>query len=756
MRQARASRPRAEAHKARKRPQVRGNDKQARKSQLLARGTPSVTRSIANAICVKNGNIFFVTEADGGVPVMDGHGYGLYYHDCRFLNGYEFQIADSEPIVLAGATGGPGVANFELTNPHLELGGGKQLPSGQIGIWWRRELDGTSLELSDQLHIKNYSQSRVEFPITLSFEADFEDVFAVRGLFPERPGELHKPEWKDGKLVFAYDGADAYRRSLKVSFSPKPDARRVRAVRYMMALDRLEEREIQISLSISETKTERRARGGKLEVAGREFADPKVVVAELSSDWSKDWPEIQSDSLLLNKAIERSSRDLQSLRSSIRGDGYFAAGIPWFTTLFGRDSLITAMQMLPIRPHIAAETLRLLATYQARETDARRDAQPGKILHELRVGELAATGKIPHSPYYGTVDATPLFLILMDEYVHWTGDLALFTELQEPMELALKWIDSYGDLNGDGYVDYKTTSDQGLVNQGWKDSISSTLNSDGSYAKPPIALVEVQGYVYRAKTCLADLYERTGQPERGKSLRSSAEALRSRFNRDFWSEEIGIYVMALQAGGLPAAVVTSNAGHALWSEIADPDKARRTVQRLMAKDMFTGWGIRTLSENEKGYNPIGYHVGSIWPHDNAMIADGFRRYGFHSEALQVFTGILDAATGFAEFQLPELYSGFSKDEYDAPVHYPAACHPQAWAAGSIPFMLCSLLGLQAHALDRRLEICRPMLPESVNWLDICGLRVGKYSVNVRFARGQDGRAVVEAVQADPGLQVNIR
>ncbi len=525
MQQAKASRPRAEAHKVKKRSQVTGRDKQARKTQLLKRGTPSVTRSIADAICIKAGNIFFVAESDGGIPVKDGHGYGLYYHDCRFLNGYELQLADSKPIVLAGATGGMGAANFELTNPHFELGGGKQLPSGQIGISWNRELDGTALSLADHILIKNYSQSPVEFPITLSFEADFEDVFAVRGLFVECPGEMHKPEWKDEKLVFAYDGADAYQRGLTVSFSPKPDVRRVRAARYMIALDRLEEREIQVSLVISERKTERRGRGGKLEVAGRKFADPKLVVADLSSDWSKDWPEIQSDSLLLNKAIERASRDLQSLRSSIRGDGYFAAGIPWFTTLFGRDSLITAMQMLPIRPQIAAETLRLLATYQARETDARRDAQPGKILHELRVGELAATGSIPHSPYYGTVDATPLFLILMDEYVHWTGDMALFNELRAPLELALEWIDSYGDLNGDGYVDYKTTSDQGLVNQGWKDSINSTLNSDGSFAKPPIALVEVQGYVYRAKMCLAHLYEQAGQPERGKSLRSSADAL---------------------------------------------------------------------------------------------------------------------------------------------------------------------------------------------------------------------------------------
>ena len=743
------------SRKTRKNPNASPRSKQARKARLLTRGIPSVTRSIADAICIKNGNIFFVTEPDGNIPVRDGHGFGLYYHDCRYLNGYELQIADATPIVLAGLTGALGTATFELTNPHLEFGDGKQLASGEIGISWTRKLDPEHIRLVDELHFKNYSLNRVKFPVTLSFASVFDDVFAVRGLFTERPGKLHTPEWRDDRLVFAYDGADDYLRQLTISFSTRPDIRRARSVRYGIALDRLEERKIQLSLTVSEALEKKHGGSNRTMVSGHHYADPKHVSKGGSTEWRQDWPEIQSDSPLLNQVIERSTRDLESLWTSIRGEGFFAAGVPWFTTLFGRDSLITAMQLLPIKPEIAAQTLRLLATYQADEIDPQRDAQPGKILHELRVGELAAIGSIPHRPYYGTVDATPLFLILMDQYVDWTGDLSLFDELRKPVERALQWIDRYGDSNGDGYVDYQTASHQGLANQGWKDSIDAILNADGSFAKPPIALVEVQGYVYRAKMGLARLYGLKGEAEQAAGLRQQADALRSRFNRDYWSDQLGTYVLALQADGRPAAVVASNAGHALWSGIADAEPARRTVQRLMANDMFTGWGIRTLSEREKGYNPIGYHVGSIWPHDNALIAEGFHRYGFTDEAMQVFMGVLNSAMNFQEFQLPELYSGFSKEQYGVPVHYPAACHPQAWAAGSIPFLLCNMLGLQPHALEHRLEIRHPMLPESVNCVDIAGLRVGGYSVNVRCSRGSDGRTFVEAVKSESGLQINI-
>jgi glycogen debranching enzyme len=730
--------------------------KQARKARLLTRGAPSVTRSIADAICIKSGNIFLVTEPDGNIPIRNGHGYGLYYHDCRYLSGYQFQLADAAPILLAGATGEIGSAAFELTNPHLELRDGGQLGSGEIGISWERQLDRDGIRLMDRIVIKNYALTRVKFSVTFSFAADFEDIFAVRGLFFERPGRSHLPEWQGGTLVFSYDGADHYLRRLRISFSPEPDARRTRSVRYHIALDRLETREIQISLAIAEDQPEKSDASTMITVAEHQLADPKFTPSQPSSEWCQDWPEIQSDSPLLNQVIDRAYRDLQSLWTSIRGDGFFAAGIPWFSTLFGRDSLITAMQMLPIRPDIAAQTLRVLALYQAHETDPWRDAQPGKILHELRVGELAAIGDVPHSPYYGTVDATPLFLILMDEYLAWTGDLDLFSELRPAAELALDWIDRYGDSNGDGYVDYQTASTQGLVNQGWKDSIDAILNSDGSYATPPIALVEEQGYVYRAKLALAHLYELTGVSDRAADLRKSANELRTRFNRDFWNEELGTYSLALQDKGRPASVVASNAGHALWSGIADPDRARRTVQRLMASDMFGGWGIRTLSTLEKGFNPIGYHVGSIWPHDNALIAEGFRRYGYHDEAMQLFMGVFGAAMNFAEFQLPELYSGFSRDQYGIPVHYPAACHPQAWAAGSIPYMLSGLLGLQPNALEHRLEIQHPMLPESVNTLDIAGLHVGPFRANLRYGRGSDGQTVVQALRSDPDLQVDIR
>ena len=744
------------AHKATRRSSISQKSKQNRKAQLLTRGVPSITRSIADAICIKDGNIFLVTESDGSIPVKDGHGYGLYYHDCRYLNGYQMQIADAAPIVLAGVTGSLGCATLELTNPHLEFGEGKQLPSGQIGISWDRQLDPDGIRLVDHISIKNYALTRVKFLITLAFASEFDDIFAVRGLFTERPGKLHPAAWDDGTLVFSYDGADGYLRRTSISFSPRPEVRRAKSVRYGIALDRLETCDIQVTLSITETRDQQPVHTYGSPVAAASPADPKTVMPPGSPDWFKGWPSIQSDSPLLNQVIERANRDLQSLWTSIRGESFIAAGIPWFTALFGRDSLITALQLLPIKPEIAAQTLRLLSVYQASTVDPRRDAQPGKILHELRIGELAAIGSIPHSPYYGTVDATPLFLILMGEYVKWTGDLSLFTELRDNMDRALQWIDQYGDSDGDGYVDYKTASDQGLHNQGWKDSVDAIINSDGSFVTPPVALVEVQGYVYRAKIALAELYERSGDADRAAGLRGEAEVLRKKFNVDFWNADLGIYSLALQAVGKPASVVSSNPGQALWSGIADPEPAHQTVQRLMRPDMFSGWGIRTLSQLEKGYNPIGYHVGSIWPHDNAMIAEGFRRYGCYEDALRVFNGVLNAAMNFEGFQLPELYSGFSRDQYDVPVHYPAACHPQAWAAGSVHYLLWSLLGLEPHALDHKLEISRPMLPESVNWVDMAGLHVGNHLVNVRFGRAADGHTVVQAVQSDPGLQVSIR
>ena len=356
------------------------------------------------------------------------------------------------------------------------------------------------------------------------------------------------------------------------------------------------------------------------------------------------------------------------------------------------------------------------------------------MLHELRVDELTRANLLPYSPYYGTIDATPLFLILVARHAAWTGKLDLFDELREHVELALTWIAQYG-MDRDGYVAYDSNKSDGtLVNQGWKDSGDAIVNADGSLAVPPIALVEVQAYVYKAKCEIADLFRRAGEEARATELEREANALRTRFNRDFWNEEIGTYVLALQRDDKPAAVVSSNPGHALWCDIADPKKARRTMERLMSDEMFSGWGIRTLATSEKRYNPIAYHLGTVWPHDNSIIAAGFRHYGFDRAAQRVISGILQAAMHFEHFRLPELFTGFSSTDFNGPVRYPVANHPQAWGAGSIPFMITTLLGLEPDAFNRRLRIVRPLLPKVVERVNVLRLAVGAAKVDLRFSR----------------------
>jgi glycogen debranching enzyme len=423
--------------------------------------------------------------------------------------------------------------------------------------------------------------------------------------------------------------------------------------------------------------------------------------------------------------FERCIRDLRVLRTSLDGEQYFSAGLPWYGALFGRDSLIASLQTLAFEPRIAEHTLRLLAKFQGTEVSEWRDEQPGKILHEYRVGELAHLNEIPQTPYYGSVDSTPLFLILMAEHAKWTGDLTLFYELKETVDRAFEWMRKYGDVSGSGYLEYNSQSKEGLGNQGWKDSGDAIVNADGSLASPPIALVEVQGYVYLAKILGSELYERAGDKDAADRLRAEAHELRTRLEKEFWLKDKGIYAMALQAGKQPAAVVSSNAGQLLWSGMVDSARAKKTMEQLMSKEMFGGWGIRTFSSAEARYNPVGYHLGTVWPHDNSIIAAGFRKYGFDDAACQVFTGIVEASKHFEKRRLPELFAGFSRDQFPIPVRYPVACHPQAWAAGSIPFMLQSLLGLVPKAFENRLQILRPVLPDFVQSLELRRLRGGQ-------------------------------
>ena len=387
--------------------------------------------------------------------------------------------------------------------------------------------------------------------------------------------------------------------------------------------------------------------------------------------------------------------------------------------------------------------------------DEHRDEEPGKILHELRVGEMAHLDEIPQTPYYGSIDATPLFLILLARHAEWTGDLALFRELRPNVERALSWMKDHGDANHDGYLEYASRSRNGLSNQGWKDSGDAIVDGDGSLALPPIALVEVQGYAYCARNALADLYERSGEHDRALQLQREASDLAERFNRDFWMADRGYYALALAKEDRRADVISSNPGQALWTGIVDASHTRAVVDHLMAEDMFSGWGVRTLSEKERRYNPIGYHLGTVWPHDNAIIAAGVKRSGFDVEACRIFQGQLEAALGFPFDRLPEVFAGFSRRDYSIPVRYPVACHPQAWAAGAIPWMMTTLLGLVPEGFEHRLRIVRPVLPDLIRHVEVHQLAVGGAFVDLVFDRTPEGALAVNVAGIKGQLDVVI-
>jgi glycogen debranching enzyme len=707
-----------------------------RQQRVLTQGKSALVSSVADAVVIKNANLFFLTAANGSVPHGGEHGFGLYYHDCRFLNGYEMQLAGMDPLTLIATAHWGYMAVFELTNPDLYLGHDRHIPKETLGIHWQRLLDDQHLRLNEVITMQNFGSEPYTVPLTLTFRAGFEDIFAVRQMVHEPLGTLDQPMWQDGTLTFRYHGADRLQRILVVAFTPSPETTEDTTAHFHLRLVPGASQTLAVALSLAEVPEDKAMCPNTSPVPHLQTVIQRLQAR--AEQWVAQHTDIRSDSLLLNSLLGRALHDLGTLRSWQEHREYFAAGVPWFVTLFGRDTIMAALQTLAYQPQIAAQTLRILAHYQGQKVDAWRDEQPGKILHELRVGEWARTGTIPHTPFYGTVDATPLFLILLGCHAAWTGTLELFHELQGHVERALQWIAQYGDLNGDGYLAYQSTSTHGLVNQGWKDSGDAIVHADGSLATPPIALVEVQGYVFWAKRAMADLYARSGDTARAQQLQREAEALRVRFNRDFWSEALGTYVLALEAKGHPVAVVSSNPGHALWAGIADEEKARRTAERLMADDMFSGWGVRTLSTRERRYNPIGYHLGTVWPHDNAIIAAGLRRYGQDAAALRLVTGIAEAAMHFRHYRLPEVFAGFPREGYQVPVHYPVACHPQAWAAGAIPYLLATCLGFEPDAFAQGLRIVQPLLPPFVDHLEVQGLRVGAGTADLRFQRTPDG------------------
>ena len=685
--------------------------------------------------------------------MVRGHGFGLYYHDCRYLNGYELLVGGEHPEPLAARSEG-GRAVFQLTTPDFQAPDGRTIHRETVGLKWDRVIDAEQCVLHEQLDIQCFGYEAIDFPLTMRFRAGFEDVFEIRGLLREVKGKLFKPVWKDKCLVFSYEGGDKIRRSLAgalLSVAGR-DQGRHRPVSHFAQAERGQadpyfagHRRVGGAAKPAVRANERVPRSAdrfpRHQGVRRTLAETRDGIPQRQpAAQPRDAPFADGSAHAEN--VHRRGRILRGRRT-------------WFVALFGRDCLTTSLQTMAFWSDTPAPTLRLLARHQGTQVSDWRDEQPGKILHELRVGELARMNKIPHTPYYGTIDATPLFLVLMSRQARWTGDLDLFRELRVPVERALHWIDKYGDVAGDGYVSYLSNTNKGLINQGWKDSGDAMVTEDGRFAEPPIALAEVQGYVYMAKREIADLYERIGEREYATRLRAEARALRARFNRDFWIEEEGCYAMALEAGHRPCRVMSSNAGQALWTGIVEEDKAGRMVQRLMKPDLFNGWGIRTLSYKERRYNPMGYHLGTVWPHDNSLIAAGFRRYGYDEEATRIFVGLLEAAMEFEDYRLPELFTGFGREEYGQPVRYPVACHPQAWAAGSIPFLVETFLGLAPDAFNNRLKIIKPSLPEFINQVELRHLRVGQSSVNLRFERKRDRSLEVQVGEVTGDLKVEV-
>jgi glycogen debranching enzyme len=723
-------------------------EKKKRKEQVLTQGAASVTQSIAEAVVIKNDNFYFVTTTTGDVPLSRNHGFGLYYNDCRYLNGYEFEIAGADANVLVADDTKGFAAVFELTNPEIKVEEGEHIGLDDVGIRWERVLDVESTTMFEVFTFRNYGHDEIVLPVRFKFRAEFEDVFAIRGLLDISPGKIHQPRWVEDKFLFQYDGADGLHRSLTIHFSQIPTNVDEEEIRYDIHLKPRETSQLMLALVVSEEETEQDVMPDSADLARIE--EIRQRMEDIAKTWVAQMTSFKTASLSANRVMNRSLRDLSMLRTHLGDQEYFAAGIPWYAALFGRDAAITAIQTLAYDPEPAEETIRLLAKYQGKEKNAYRSEEPGKILHELRVGELARLGEIPHTPYYGTVDATPLFLMLVAQHAAWCGDLTLFHEMRAQVDAALNWIWEYGDLDGDGYIEYQSISENGLVNQGWKDSGNPIVRADGSMAEPPIALVEAQAYVYQALQSIANLFEIDGETKRSDELRDQAAQLKERFNRDFWLDDRQFYALALEKDNRQVDSISSNVGHALWCGLISDEKAHAVVQRLMADDMFAGWGIRTLSEKNGSYNPSGYHIGSIWPFDNSIIAAGFRRYGYDTEATQLFDGMVEAAMHFRDFRLPELFSGFSQKEFNTPVHYPVATHPQAWSAGTIPYMLEALLGFSPDACRKRLNIIRPVLPPAIDRVQVRGMRVGKAVLDLDFERTANGHVAVNLVRVEGG------
>jgi glycogen debranching enzyme len=692
---------------------------------------------------LKHDDTFIVLDSHGDIGASAGGPDGLFNADTRYLARLELLLDDVQPLLLGSNLRDDNSSlTVDLTNPDVIRNGPIVLRKDMLHIvrtifLWR----GTAYQ---RIGLQNHGERSASFSLTLLFDNDFADLFEVRGEQRPRRGVSTSRLLNPSDVLFEYAGLDEKVRHTALHFDPPPSHLAVNRATYHLDLAPKQITSLFVAVSCNKPATHKPIPFFRGLLAHRREMRQSTAGATT----------IETSNNIFNEVLCQATADLNMLMTETPEGRYPYAGIPWYSTTFGRDALITAMQMLWVDPRIARGVLKRLAAYQAKSIDPLADAEPGKILHEMRGGEMAALREVPFGKYYGSVDSTPLFVLLAGLYVERTGDEEILRELWPAIEAALRWIDGAGDPDQDGFVEYQRASEQGLANQGWKDSFDAIFHADGQLAEGYIALAEVQGYVFAGKQLAARSARRLGLTDRATKLEAEALDLAERFEQAFWCEELGTYALALDGAKKPCKVKTSNAGQVLFTGIACEDHARMVAADLLRPHFFTGWGIRTVARGEARYNPMSYHDGSIWPHDNALIVLGLARYGLKHSVEQVFKGLFDAATYMDLRRLPELFCGFQRERRQGPTLYPVACAPQAWASATPFTLLEAALGLEFDPGRGEIRLRNPRLPAFLNEIILRDLQLGDSSVDLRVRRqGED--VSLEVLRTRGKIQVSI-
>jgi glycogen debranching enzyme len=692
---------------------------------------------------LKHGDTFAVFDHNGDVVSEEDGPEGVYHADTRHLSHFDLLLGGNRPMLLSSV---PREDNASLTcdlaNPDVTVDGQVVLERDLVHV--RRSKFLWNATAFERIVLRSFSDRPHDVSLEMRFEADFADLFEVRGTKRTRRGRHLPPEVGNGSVRLAYLGLDDRLRRTVMRFDPAPALLHPSRAVYGIHLPPYGRCILFVEVICdNEPAEDEPRRNFLLSLRDSRRALMRSTMRAASVATSND---------IFNEVVRRSVADLYMLITDKPEGPYPYAGIPWFSTVFGRDAIITALEMLWLDPQVARGVLRYLAANQATKTDAIADAEPGKILHEQRRGEMAELGEVPFRHYYGSVDSTPLFVLLASEYLERTGDLATIRAIWPNIVAALGWIDRHGDRDGDGFVEYHRHTKKGLLNQGWKDSHDSIFHADGSFAEGPIALCEVQAYVFGAKHGAAKMARLLGDVALGDRLNHAAEALRQRFEEAFWSDALGTYALALDGAKRPCLVRSSNAGHVLFTGMASPERAARVARTLMDSATFSGWGVRTIASTEPRYNPMAYHNGSVWPHDNAMIALGLSRYGLLAEAARIFKGLFDASIYIDLRRLPELFCGFARRKGRGPTSYPVACSPQAWAAAAPLALMQACLGLRFDPENSTIRFEHPVLPDFLDEVTLRRLAVGGAEADL-LVRRDSGRAAVSVLRGSGGAKV---